>query len=328
MIIRKEKLQFFEATLSDFFTKAGREHLPWRKKSITAYEVWVSEIMLQQTQVSRVVEYYTRFLTRFPTVGSLAQVEWETFLPYYQGLGYYARGRNMLLTARVIVNQYSGVFPRESRQLQSLPGIGPYTAAAIVSFAYGENVVAWDTNLRRVVGRFFFGTKRAEQFILLEKQFSLPAPVLNAALMDFGSSLCAGRPKCGACPLSKRCVYFKNQGQQEKLTQSRTLLKERIHWERVPVYIVLHERHRTYFSLQEKEYEPFVLPDGYTTREGIKQWFFERYGLVVSVRPPRRDIQYRSTIITVQILTGDFPFYEYPRDAFRYFFEMKQLSMG
>ena len=116
MIIRKEKLQFFEATLSDFFTKAGREHLPWRKKSITAYEVWVSEIMLQQTQVSRVVEYYTRFLMRFPTVESLAQVEWEVFLPYYQGLGYYARGRNMIKTAQAVVSQYSGVFPRDSKQ--------------------------------------------------------------------------------------------------------------------------------------------------------------------------------------------------------------------
>ena len=133
MPIRLEKIKFFESILLDFFRKAGREELPWRKRGITAYEVWVSEIMLQQTQVSRVIGYYTRFLERFPNIESLAQASWEDFLPYYEGLGYYARGRNMLRAGQAIVNEYGGTFPRHLETLQTIPGIGPYTAAAIMS---------------------------------------------------------------------------------------------------------------------------------------------------------------------------------------------------
>src|SRR3989344_6364292 len=147
MPIDKRKAGFFEEKLEDFFQKTGREHLPWRKKKITAYEVWVSEIMLQQTQVSRVIGYYTRFLKRFPNIGSLAKASWAAFLPYYDGLGYYARGRNMLKAAQVIAKEYAGTFPRDKKLLEKLPGIGPYTAAAIMSFAYGDEDLARDTNL-------------------------------------------------------------------------------------------------------------------------------------------------------------------------------------
>ena len=111
MLIREKRVEYFETQITDFFEKAGREHLPWRKKGVTAYEIWVSEVMLQQTQVSRVIGYYDRFLKRFPTVEVLAKASWEEFLPYYQGLGYYARGRNMLLTARAVVKEYGGIFP-------------------------------------------------------------------------------------------------------------------------------------------------------------------------------------------------------------------------
>lgn len=156
-----KKIAFFESILQRFFRYANRAHLPWRKKGIGAYEIWVSEIMLQQTQVSRVIPYYEKFLSRFPNVESLARASWEEFLPYYQGLGYYARGRNMLRAARMIVSEYGGEFPDEVKELERLSGVGPYTAAAIASFAYGKDTIAWDTNLRRVVGRFFFGSKHA-----------------------------------------------------------------------------------------------------------------------------------------------------------------------
>ena len=213
---RLEKLGWFEEVLHDFFIRAGREHLPWRKSRITAYEVWVSEIMLQQTQVSRVIGYYDRFLGRFPTVRELAKASWEDFLPYYAGLGYYARGRNMLKAAKAIVDEYGGKFPKDVKELQKLPGVGPYTAAAIMSFAYGENAIAWDTNLRRVVGRFFFGSKRADiPFASFEETFRLSAKELNGALMDFGSAICVARPKCGACPLRVRCQYFREKGMNE-----------------------------------------------------------------------------------------------------------------
>src|SRR5574343_320879 len=102
----EENISFFESALLDFFKKAGREHLPWRREGISAYEVWVSEIMLQQTQVSRVLFYYEKFLLRFPNVEILARASWEEFLPYYAGLGYYARGSNMLRAARMIVEKF------------------------------------------------------------------------------------------------------------------------------------------------------------------------------------------------------------------------------
>ncbi len=211
-----EKLRWFEGILRDFFRRAGREHLPWRKGGITAYEVWVSEIMLQQTQVTRVIGYYERFLERFPTVHTLAKVSWEEFLPYYAGLGYYARGKNMITAARVVVETYGGEFPKDVKELERLPGVGPYTAAAIASFAYDKNAVAWDTNLRRVIGRFFFGSKRADiPFLEFEETFSLRSKELNAALMDFGSALCVSHPKCGACPIRGRCIYFRNHGKDE-----------------------------------------------------------------------------------------------------------------
>jgi A/G-specific adenine glycosylase len=207
----------------DFYHKAGREHLPWRRAGITAYEVWVSEVMLQQTQVSRVIEYYTKFLTRFPTVAHLAKASWEAFLPYYAGLGYYRRGRNMLLTAQKVMDEFDGEFPRDKKLLLTLPGVGDYTASAILSFAYGDNHLAWDTNLKRVIGRFFYGDKDGDKILRQirdgdETVFHVHAKELNAALMDFGSAICLGRPKCKVCPLSKQCVYFIQEGMRERKT--------------------------------------------------------------------------------------------------------------
>lgn len=216
MHISPQKIIFFEQRLKDFFRKTGRVELPWRKKNITAYEVWVSEIMLQQTQVVRVIEYYRRFIERFPTIEILAKASWEEFLPYYQGLGYYARGRNMLKVAEEVVRTYGGIFPRERRLLEALPGIGPYTASAILSFAYAKNHLAWDTNLKRVIGRFFFGGKQlVADEAFWEGRFMMNKKDMNGALMDFGSALCTARPKCQACSLRSRCVYFKEKGQQE-----------------------------------------------------------------------------------------------------------------
>jgi len=151
-------VRHFVKEISIFYRWHGRD-LPWRKENITPYEVWVSEIMLQQTQVSRVVEYYGRFLERFPNVEALARTNWEEFLPYYEGLGYYNRGRNMLACARVVMEEYNGKFPCEVEELERLPGVGPYTARAVASFACGAKTLAWDTNFSRVFGRYLKGSK-------------------------------------------------------------------------------------------------------------------------------------------------------------------------
>lgn len=357
----EEKVQFFESRILDFFKKAGRESLPWRREGISAYEVWVSEVMLQQTQVSRVISYYEKFLARFPSIEMLAAASWDEFLPYYAGLGYYARGRNMLRAAKMVVEDFDGVFPRDVRELEALPGIGSYTASAIASFAYGENTIAWDTNVRRVIGRYFVGTRYAgtrkfqvpnskiqiisksqfsnkknkretvKNWVLkmgngkweIEKLFSIHAKVLNAALMDFGSAICLGKPKCATCPLLERCTYFGEKGRNElkmkndhayrqagKLKMRRKKPDKEIKkgiWREAKVEVTLHENHRKYFSSSRKSYRPFFLPASHNTRAGIKSWFRERYGLEVSVRPPHGKITREGVptiLVNAQILSG------------------------
>lgn len=325
----KGKIKFFESALLDFFKKAGREHLPWRREGISAYEVWVSEIMLQQTQVSRVIPYYEKFLERFSDVEMLAVASWEEFLPYYAGLGYYARGRNMLRTAKMVVENFGGEFPRDIRELESLPGIGCYTARAIASFACDENVLAWDTNLRRVVGRFFFGTKRMElaEMEKVGERFLSRAKHMNAALMDFGSAICLGKPKCGACPLAPKCRYRRENGKQESSIrhrasgissgkEKRRVKTEKIQWREARVEVTLHENHTKYFSSVEESYQPFLVPASHNTRAGIKSWFRERYGLEVSVRPPHRKAEISgipTIFVNVQILSGTHSFREFSK---------------
>lgn len=323
-VLSKRKKDFFENILSDFHRKVGREHLPWRRKGIGVYGIWASEIMLQQTQVGRVIPYYEKFLSRFPNVESLARVSWEEFLPYYQGLGYYARGRNMLRTARMIISEYGGKFPRDAKELEKLPGVGPYTAAAIASFAYGKDTVAWDTNLRRVVGRFFFGSKKADiPKEKIEPLFSLGANVLNAAMMDFGSAICTARPKCGACPLSSRCVYFKEKGTQETRDKKQdtkiskvSSRKASVNWKDARVFVTLHENHKKYYSPFKTRFAPFVVPASHNTRAGIKDWFRRKYGLGLSVRPPhKRDMLdgQPTLFVNTQILSGKPSFYVFKR---------------
>lgn len=319
MAIQKQKVQFFEEKLADYFVKAGRDFLPWRKARITPYEVWVSEIMLQQTQVSRVVSYYTRFLKKFPTVQKLARATWEEFLPYYDGLGYYARGRNMLLAAEKIVTEYKGVFPRNKEELQKIPGIGSYTASAIMSFAYGDSHLAWDTNLKRVVGRFFYGSKKATiDEVWFEKTFVTKRRELNASLMDFGSSLCVGRPKCNTCPLASKCMYFKEDSAQEIQAKKEKKLFPDSQAERV--IVILHERHQKYFSVARHQYQPFILPAGYVTRVAIKEWFMKEYGLTLAVRPPHARVvqkDKKTLLVNAQILEGDYQFSVFPKEALR-----------
>ncbi len=315
--VHKDKIIRFRRRLLDFFRKSGRETLPWRRAGIGAYEVWVSEVMLQQTQVSRVIPYYERFLKRFPTVEALARASWEEFLPYYAGLGYYARGRNMLRTARTVVERHGGRFPRTVAELEALPGIGPYTARAIASFAYAAPVLAWDTNLRRVIGRFFFGGKQRvgeREAAYFESALGDRSREFNAALMDFGSALCVARPKCSACSLRHACRYFREQGKQEARAKSEKSKAEAVAPSRA--IVILHEGHRQYFSSDKRRYRPFVLPRGVVTRAAIKEHFETTYGLALAVRPAHGRQTYRgeqAALVHAQILLGQPAFRIFPK---------------
>jgi A/G-specific adenine glycosylase len=194
--------------------RAGRSGLPWQATR-DPYRVWLSEVMLQQTQVATVLDYYHRFLARFPTVQSLAAAPQDDVLALWSGLGYYSRARNLHLCAQVVVAEHGGQFPRTSRELAQLPGIGRSTAAAIAAFCYGERAAILDGNVKRVLTRVLgFGHDLAlaanERALWADAEALLPqrdVDVYTQGLMDLGATVCLARaPRCDACPLTADCV--------------------------------------------------------------------------------------------------------------------------
>lgn len=192
----------------------GRHDLPWQNTR-DPYRIWVSEIMLQQTQVSAVIEYYARFMKRFPTLQSLAVTPIDDVMPYWAGLGYYARARNLHKAAVRVQTEFNGIFPTDFDAIWSLPGIGRSTAAAICAFAYGQPRPILDGNVKRVFARYFgvagdIRAKAIEDAMWLIAEREKPRNNIEAYIqgqMDLGATLCArGAPKCLLCPLRDSCV--------------------------------------------------------------------------------------------------------------------------
>ncbi len=205
----------------------GRHDLPWQ--SADAYRVWLSEIMLQQTQVATVIPYYQRFTASFPTIAALAAATEEQVLAHWSGLGYYARGRNLHRTARIIAEKYHGEFPREFDDIIELPGIGRSTAAAICALAYHERRAILDGNVKRVLARYcgiagWAGDKKVETQFWQQAEALLPQHDIAAyiqAQMDLGATLCTrSKPKCGECPVRSDCVAYQS-GRVSELPTSR-----------------------------------------------------------------------------------------------------------
>jgi A/G-specific adenine glycosylase len=200
-----------------------RETLPWRRAK-DPYRILVSEIMLQQTQVATVVPYYHRFLREFPTLRSLASASLEKVLKVWEGLGYYARARNLHRLARELEKNDHGRFPTTYDAWRRLPGIGDYTAGAMASFAFGQEVPALDGNVIRVITRLF-GIKKDPSRSQVRKelrglaQHLIPSGKsrgMNLALMDLGATVCLPKePRCGECPVKGNCIAFKAGNQRE-----------------------------------------------------------------------------------------------------------------
>ncbi|NOL50755.1 A/G-specific adenine glycosylase [Pelistega suis] len=196
--------------------QSGRHHLPWQGTT-DPYKVWLSEIMLQQTQVSTVIDYYLRFLKKFPSVTALANTPVEEVMPYWAGLGYYARARNLHKCAQIVATQYKGLFPSQASELQKLPGIGESTANSIAAFCFHATTPIMDGNVKRVFTRFYgiegYGAKTDKQLweqayknVMGEQQIGQ----YNQGLMDLGSMVCTrSKPKCQECPLRPDCYAFK-----------------------------------------------------------------------------------------------------------------------
>ena len=214
--IRKRRRSSDVADLLLAWYDANRRALPWRAApgvKPDPYAVWLSEIMLQQTTVATVDGYYRRFLARWPDVGALAAAPTEDVLAEWAGLGYYARARNLVACARVVVETHGGRFPDTEAALLDLPGVGPYTAAAIAAIAFDTPCVAVDGNVERVAGRLFaIGTPAPRLKRAIREKMTPLAPASRAgdfvqALMDLGSGVCTPRaPRCGICPLARFCA--------------------------------------------------------------------------------------------------------------------------
>jgi A/G-specific adenine glycosylase len=201
-----------------------RRDLPWRG-STDPYAVLVSEIMLQQTQVSRVEDYFRRFLGSYPTLEDLAAAPAEAVRESWAGLGYYARARNLQAAARHIVGELDGVFPRQPDDLRRLPGIGRYTAAAVASLAFGADVATVDTNIDRVLGRVFRVRGAKKSSVRDRRIWALAERLVpprrssdwNQALMDLGATICTARaPRCEACPVAVVCRSRQGNGRNHR----------------------------------------------------------------------------------------------------------------
>jgi A/G-specific adenine glycosylase len=220
MIVAHKKfvdLPSFSQRILAWFDQSGRKDLPWQQCK-SAYSVWISEIMLQQTQVTTVIPYYQRFMQRFPDVTSLAEADQDEVLHHWTGLGYYARARNLHKTALTIVTEHAGVFPLDIEQVIALPGIGRSTAAAILSLAHKQHHSILDGNVKRTLGRHaaiegWPGNKTVETQLWDFADSLTPAKRTddyNQAMMDMGATLCTrSSPACTRCPVADDCQGFK-----------------------------------------------------------------------------------------------------------------------
>ena len=212
----------FAGRMVEWQRRQGRQHLPWQHTR-DPYRVWLSEIMLQQTQVSTVLDYYPRFLARFPDVAALAMAPQDEVLGLWSGLGYYSRARNLHRCAQAVVERFGGDFPKTAELLQTLPGIGRSTAAAIAAFCFDERVSILDGNVKRVLTRVLgygadLSVAASERELWALAGQLLPAqavdmPAYTQSLMDLGATLCQPRKaQCEACPVTPLCVA-RSQGQ-------------------------------------------------------------------------------------------------------------------
>ncbi len=221
---------FLAESLLDWYGRNARR-LPWREHP-NPYNVWISEVMLQQTRVETVLPYYRRWMESFPSIGDLADASLDEVLSAWEGLGYYSRARNLQRAARLVISEYNGELPAEPVELRKLPGIGRYIAGAIASIAFGKDEPALDGNIRRVLARYFDVSVPARSPDGERTLWELAAEHLpdgragdyNQALMDLGATICTPRaPDCPSCPLHESCkAYALGVQEQRPVRESKT----------------------------------------------------------------------------------------------------------
>lgn len=213
----------FSSQVLNWFDVYGRKNLPWQRDK-NPYHIWVSEVMLQQTQVKTVLPYYENFVKRFPTIKDLAKADIDEVLHYWTGLGYYARGRNLHKAAGEIIEYHEGKFPKRFDEVITLPGIGKSTASAILALSYQKKLAILDGNVKRVLSRYFAiegwpGHRKVEDELWVRAETLLPAERIadyTQAMMDLGAKLCVrSQPVCSNCPVQATCAAYALHRQHE-----------------------------------------------------------------------------------------------------------------
>ena len=225
----------FSDRVLDWYDRHGRKNLPWQKPR-SAYRVWVSEIMLQQTQVATVIPYFLRFMQRFPDIATLASAPSDEVLHHWAGLGYYARPRNLHRAAQIVMTKHGGKFPRDFEAVQALPGIGRSTAGAILAQAFGQRQAILDGNVKRLLSRYHAipgwpGETAVAARLWQYAEIHTPTVRVadyTQAVMDLGATVCARRPECVCCPVQSDCMAFaRNQVAQYPQPRPRKLRPSR-----------------------------------------------------------------------------------------------------
>ena len=219
--------------------KINKRLLPWRE-TLSPYNIWISEIIFQQTRINQGYRYYLDFTNRFPTIEILAKASEDEVLSSWQGLGYYSRAHNLHFTAKYVVDKLNGIFPNSYQEIIKLKGIGKYTAAAIASISFNEKIPAIDGNAFRVYSRIFNSEKDISKSSTFKYFFDLIKPIMpdnpgdfNQAIMDFGSLVCIPlNPKCNQCIIKDECLAYKNNLQNDLPIKSSAIKikEEKIHY--------------------------------------------------------------------------------------------------
>lgn len=273
---------YFTRTLLHWHLTENSRTLPWKEEK-DPYKIWLSEIILQQTRAAQGLAYYLKFIDHYPTIQSLANASLEEVMKHWQGLGYYSRCANLYKTAKIISHEMDGVFPNNYQEILKLPGIGPYTAAAIASFAFGESKAVIDGNVYRVLSRYFgihepIDDNKSKK-IFQELAQSLIDPenpaTYNQAIMDFGATVCKpSLPVCSSCPMSTNCYAYQNDAIGMLPIKSKKILKKTRHFH----YIILEYKGRIYFQQRTQKdiwqhlYEPYLMETPSENIETFPKW--------------------------------------------------------
>lgn len=291
-------MQHFSQAVICWYEQFGRKSLPWQIEK-SPYHVWLSEVMLQQTQVATVIPYFKRFIAHFPKIADLANAPIDDVLHLWTGLGYYARARNLHKAAQIVNDKFEGIFPTRFDDVVALPGVGRSTAGAILSLSQNQHFAILDGNVKRVLTRYFAvegwpGNKTIENKLWqLSEQVTPKHDVakFNQAMMDIGATVCTrSKPKCNLCPLNDECIAYKTESWQQFPTKKpKSTLPEKTAY-----FLILEYQHAIWLEKRPPSGiwgGLYCLPE-FTNQQALEDWLIQRG---IETTPPEQLISFRHT---------------------------------